>query len=59
MNEYIVYCGGCTVSIMADNFTFNYGDGFLRFEKDNKNIAYFMLDKITGFKRKEDLLEDE
>lgn len=59
MIEYLVYCGVCTVSVMADNFEFNYGEGFLKFVKDNKNIAYFMLDKITGFKKKEDLLEDD
>ena len=59
MSEYEVYYGDCIVSVVADNFEFNYGDGFLKFVKDNKNIAYFMLDNIIGFKRKDGLFEDE
>ena len=59
MNKYQVYLTTQeTIYIEADDFVAYYEHGFVRFVKDNENIAIFVLSNICGFE-KVDKFDDE
>ena len=60
MNKYQVYLtNGKVIYIEADYFSTYYGHGVVRFIKDDRNIAIFVLINICGFEKVNEFDDEE
>lgn len=60
MNKYEVYLtNGEVINIEADDFLTNYEYDNVRFIKDDRNIAIFILSNIYGFEKVDEFDDEE